>query len=237
MWEFLHEKLAILNKSNMKKDIISKEIAIISALKLMDEIRQKLLFVVESDNKFVGVLSLGDIQRAIIRQVPLDSPIKNIIREIITVADISQSNEQIKSIMLEKRIEAMPVIDEFGNLVRIIYWDELFGENTISVPKNINLPVVIMAGGIGSRLKPLTNVIPKPLIPIREKTIIEEIFDSFSRFGCNNFWVSINYRSEIIKYYLENHIEKGNHIIKYMVENIPLGTAGSLRLVENEIKN
>lgn len=219
----------------MKKDIVSKDTSIIQAMKLMDLLKQKILFIADDENKFIGVISLGDIQRAIIKKVSLDTSIYQIMRKIITVAKTTQSDDEIRITMLEKRTEAMPVLDEKGKLVRIIYWDDFFGGRQINKKKKINLPVVIMAGGIGSRLKPLTNVIPKPLIPIGEKTIVEEIMSSFAQFGCVKFWLSVNYRSEMLKYYLNSQESVKKHQIKYLHESKPLGTAGSLRLLENEI--
>ena len=216
-------------------NIIKTNHTIISALKFMDEIKSKLLFIVKNDNKFVGVLSLGDIQRAIIDQKPFDTNIIEILRVHITVANDSQSFEEIKQTMLAKRVEAMPVIDNLGYLKNVIYWEDLLDKDEIEKKEQINLPVVIMAGGIGSRLKPLTNVIPKPLIPIGDKTILEDIMDSFIPYGCDNFYLTVNYRADIIKYYLEEQAAS-KYSLNYLEESIPLGTAGSLHLLGDSIK-
>ncbi len=220
----------------MKKNnnIVSKDITIFSALKLMDEIKRKLLYIVEENNKFLGVLSLGDIQRAIINKTPLDKPIHSILRKIITTASTSQSFDDIKSVMLANRTESMPVIDEKGYLVRIVEWDEITTEVVSETKEEIALPVVIMAGGKGSRLKPLTNVFPKPMIPIGDKTIAEDIMDSFIEYGCTKFWFSVNYMADRIQYYFDKY-SKGNYDISYFQEGIPLGTAGSLRLLKGKI--
>ncbi|OFY81658.1 MAG: mannose-1-phosphate guanylyltransferase, partial [Bacteroidetes bacterium RIFOXYA12_FULL_35_11] len=218
-----------------RNNIVSINLTIISALKLMDEKKCKLLFIVESDNKFIGVLSLGDLQRAIINQKSLETPIKDILRKLITVANTQQSFDEIKQVMLEKRVEAMPVIDSKGYLVKVVYWEDIIGDETLKNKTQINLPVVIMAGGQGQRLKPLTNVIPKPLFPIGENTIIEEILESFIEYGCDKFFLSVNYKSDIIKYYIENQV-KQKYNISYLEELKPLGTAGSLQLLKDVIK-
>jgi dTDP-glucose pyrophosphorylase len=215
-------------------NIANKNLTLISALKLMDDIKRKLLFIVEEDNKFIGVLSLGDIQRAIINQKPLNTPIVEILRKIITIAHPSQTFDEIRQIMIERRTEAMPIIDDMGYLTKIVYWEDIIGDETLKTKEKLHLPVVIMAGGKGTRLKPLTNVLPKPLIPIGQKTIIEDIMDTFISYGCDAFFVSINYRSEIIKYYLNNQTEK-DYNIRYFQETKPLGTAGSLHLLDNAI--
>ncbi len=215
-------------------NIVNTKHTIISALKLMDEIKRKLLFIVEDNNKFVGVLSLGDIQRAIINQKPLDTNIKEILRIHITVANTSQSFEEIKRVMLEKRAEAMPVIDNNGYLKDVVYWEDIIDDEEIKSKKKIDLPVVIMAGGKGTRLKPLTNVIPKPLIPIGDKTILEDIMDSFVEYGCSKFFLTVNYRADIIKYYMKEQAAS-NYSLTYLEENEPLGTAGSLHLLGDSI--
>ena len=215
-------------------NIVKNEHTIISALELMDKIKRKLLLIVEEDNKFVGVLSLGDIQRAIINQRALDTNIREILRVHITAANPDQSFDEIKYIMLEKRAEAMPVIDERGYLKNVIYWEDIVDTDEAENIVQINLPVVIMAGGVGSRLKPLTNVIPKPLIPIGEKTILEDIMDSFVPYGCTNFYLTVNYRSDVIKYYLKEQADS-DYSLTYLEESSPLGTAGSLHLLEDSI--
>lgn len=150
--------------------IIGAQDSILSALKQMDSINKKLL-VVYSENKFKGLLSIGDIQRAIISNIPLDIAVSHIIRKNITIAHIDQSEKEIKELMLKYRMEFCPVIDYSGNMVRLIMWEELFQNEAPFSTEKFDLPIVIMAGGQGTRLKPLTNIIPKPLIPIGEKLL------------------------------------------------------------------
>ena len=212
-------------------NIITPETSILSALKLMDEIKRKLLIIIDGE-VFSGVLSIGDIQRAIINQVPNDAPVKRITRTIITVAGVNETDEEIRAKMIALRTECMPVVDEHNVLHRVVFWEDLF-PSKVSKPQ-LSVPVVIMAGGQGSRLKPLTNVIPKPLIPIGNKTFLEEIMDSFTEYGCHEFHISVNYKAEMIRYYLENEsVNKYN--VTYIEENEPLGTAGSLHLLKMEV--
>lgn len=207
---------------------------ILSALKLMDKTKRKVLFITSEDQKFTGVLSLGDLQRAIINQHPLDTPITNILRKHITIAKVSQSRIEIRNKMLEDRVEAMPVIDENGYLKEVIYWEDVVVTKQKLPKEQLNLPVVIMAGGKGTRLKPITNVIPKPLIPIGNKTMLEDIMDSFLEFGCNKFYISVNYKADIIEYYLKNQT-KTKYNTTLFNEPKPLGTAGSLHFLKDKI--
>jgi len=153
---------------------IKKEESILAALKRMDIIKRKLLLVVD-DEKYHGLLSIGDIQRAIINNTDLNTAISSVMRNDYIVAHPEDSSEKLKRKMLEIRSEFMPVIDDNNNLVRVIFWEDVFGEKKPSSIGRFDVPIVIMAGGEGRRLKPLTNVLPKPLIPIGEKTMLEEI--------------------------------------------------------------
>jgi len=199
----------------------------------MDSTGFRSLIVVNSEGLFEGILSIGDIQRAIIANMPLDVVVSKVMRKNPRIAHSDTPIEYIKQEMLQFRMEFIPVVDESSRIINIYFWDELFIAQKLPPQKLFDLPVVVMAGGEGTRLKPLTNVIPKPLLPIGEKTIIEEIFDRFGAHGCTNFYVSINYKAELIKYYLESlHLPL---TIKLIKENKPLGTAGSLQLLSNKI--
>lgn len=211
---------------------IMKEEAILTALKQMDLIRRKLLLVVDHE-KYFGLLSIGDIQRAIINNTDLKSAISRIMRNDHIVAHPEETIEDIKCKMLEIRSEFMPVIDDYNNLVSVIFWEEVFGEKKRSPIGHFDLPVVIMAGGEGRRLKPLTNVLPKPLIPIGEKTMLEEIIERFANFGCSTFYISLNYKADLIKYYMTT--KKLPYQIEFFEESKPMGTAGSLSLLKGRI--
>jgi dTDP-glucose pyrophosphorylase len=211
---------------------IHTEDSILFALKRMDEIRRKLLLVVDEE-KYVGLLSIGDIQRAIINNADLKNSVSSIMRKDYITSKPDDSVEEVKLMMINIRSEFMPVIDEKGNLVNVYFWEDFFGEKKPKPVTPFNLPVAIMAGGYGSRLKPLTNVIPKPLIPIGEKTMLEEIFDRFAFYGCQRFFISVNYKADLIRYYIQN--QNLTYDIKFFEEDRPLGTAGSLGLLKGQI--
>ncbi|HSV88423.1 MAG TPA: sugar phosphate nucleotidyltransferase [Bacteroidales bacterium] len=212
--------------------IISSNISILQAMKYMDEIMRKLL-IVEKENKFIGLLTLGDIQRAIINNHSMATPVAAIMRKDYIVAKPDQEVDEIKKTMLSIRAEFMPVIDEENNLIRVYFWNDLFGEGTKGPLFFFNIPVVVMAGGVGTRLRPLTNVFPKSLMPIKDKTIIEEIFDRFYNHGCTNFYISVNYKADLTEYYLKQQNLPYN--LNFFREDIPLGTAGSLSLLKGVI--
>jgi len=212
-----------------KNIIIDKEKTLLDVLRIMDSIERKLLVICEN-NRFLGVISIGDIQRAIINKQDLSSRVIDYVRTDIIYATNKDSPDYIKSMMLENRIESMPVVDSNNLLVNIYEWGDFFGETTSY--KSVDCPVVIMAGGKGTRLKPLTNVIPKPLIPVSDKTIIEEIISKFQIAGCKEFYISLNYKSDYIKSFFEKKDYKN---INFINENKPLGTGGSLALLKGVI--
>lgn len=211
--------------------IISDKISLLDALKIMDSTRRKLLIVCEG-KKFLGVISIGDIQRAILRKQELTHPVMEYARTEITVAQVTDDLEKVKTMMLSDKIESMPIINKDGELCDVIEWEQLFPSAERAYSHQIDNPVVIMAGGKGTRLLPLTNVIPKPLIPISDKTILEEIMTRFNAAGCKRTYVSVNYMVETIKQYFE---KRPQWDIDYIQESKPLGTGGSLYLLKGRI--
>ena len=225
----------LLQEKKLKERIISPHNTILHALKQMDSTYQKLLLILDRED-FVGVVSIGDIQRAILRKISLDTPIVKIIRDNPRIATLETSYEHIKEQMLEFRMELIPVIDTENHLAKVYFWEDVFGGERKSERPELKATVVIMAGGRGMRLNPLTNVIPKPLVPLGEKSIIENIIDNFSNIGASHFVISVNYKANLIRLHLQElNIEPIK--LEYIQETDPLGTAGSLKLLEGKIKD
>lgn len=212
--------------------IIDIDMPLLEALRYMDKGQVKLLFVFYK-GKFSGLVSIGDIQRAIISNKSFESPVGDIMRIKNTVAYISEDSADIKARLIEHRAECMPILDEEGNLVDVFFWEDIFNKDE-RYNSSLNMPIVIMAGGQGSRLKPLTNIIPKPLIPLGDKPILELIIDSFSKLGCSDFYLSVNYKQEMIKFYFDS-LDNKPYNLNYFSESTPLGTAGSLYLLKDRI--
>lgn len=212
---------------------VSKDTSIIETLHRMDETRHKMLLVFDNEI-FLTIITIGDIQRAIIRNVSLNSPISSIL-ELANkqYAHSSDTEETIRRKMLRIRAEFMPVLNDKGELVDVVFWEDLLDNKPIEEKSKINLPVVIMAGGKGTRLKPITNVIPKPLVPIGDKTILEEIMDQFEEIGCDQFYMSINYKADMMRFYMGQLEHKYN--IEFFEEPKPLGTIGSVKLLRDKI--
>ena len=217
----------------VKGESLSQDASIISALRQMDSRKVKMLFVFEGEH-FVSILTIGDIQRAILNNIVLEAPVSQIVDRCKKFVHIGESMDEIRRKMLALRAECMPVLDEGGELADVIFWSDLFEKEEITFREKINLPVVIMAGGKGSRLKPITNVIPKPLVPIGDKTILEEIMDQFETIGCTKFYMSVNYKSDMMRFYLDRLEHK--YDIDFFKEDKPLGTIGSVSLLKGKIE-
>lgn len=219
--------------NKIEKISIESITTILQCLKKMDFEGVKSLIVFK-DESFLGLLTIGDVQRAIIKGIDLDKNVESIIDTNKIFGHTDDSLEIIKEKMYRLRAECMPVLSSEGTLLEVYFWRDLFGIKHRESRIKIDLPVVIMAGGKGTRLLPLTNVIPKPLIPLNEKTILELIMDQFKEIGCSRFFMSVNYKYEILKYYIENL--ETDYTIEFFKEDKPLGTIGSVALLKDKIK-
>lgn len=207
--------------------------SLLEALRLMDELERKLLLVIDGA-AYRGVISVGDVQRALIGGKGLECLIEDVLRPNARVVKECAEKSAIKSQMLELRTEFMPIVNDVGGLVDVIFWDEVISSEVLGF-KQFDAPVVVMAGGKGTRLKPFSNILPKPLFPIGEHTILEEIIGRFQRHGCKEFWLSVNYKADFIRNYVDQ-IEPKLLGVHYFQEDQPLGTAGSLHLIRDQIK-
>lgn len=217
------------------KLIISKGTSLFNALRIMDEQNSRLLIICDKERYFYGLISIGDIQRAILNKKSMDMPVDAFVREDILYATEDDAIDELKRIMRKERIEFMPIISTDNKLVRVVNWEEVFDDD-IYVKNKVNLPVVIMAGGQGMRLRPLTNMIPKPLIPVSDRTILEEIIRRFQSYGCRQFYISVNYMADTIKRYMMDKTDS-DVLVRYVEEFEPMGTGGALFYVKEEIES
>lgn len=222
--------MAILEK--IQDRAIQSSMTVLQALKIMDAAKVKMLFVFEED-RFLSILTIGDIQRSIIKQVNLNDSVSTILDKNKDFASLQDTKDSIRDKMLAFRCECMPVVDDEGNLVDVFFWNDFFKQSEGEQREKIDIPVVIMAGGKGTRLKPITNVIPKPLVPVGDKTILEVIMDQFEGIGCKKFYMSVNYKADIMEYYLSQLEHK--YDIEFFMEDKPLGTIGSVSLLKGKI--
>jgi dTDP-glucose pyrophosphorylase len=181
------------------------------------------------DGKLLGTATDGDIRRAILASVPLDSPITEVMNWTPIVAPVGISNIGALAMMRRYSIHQLPIVDADGRVIDVLLIDDLAGS-----PQSEHW-VVLMAGGLGSRLKPLTDDLPKPLIRIGDKPILETVLGGFVKAGFAKFYISVNYKAEMIKEYFGDGSTWGVEI-SYLEESGRLGTAGALSLLPERPK-
>lgn len=221
-------------KEELRKILIKPEITIKQALKQIDETAEKILFVVNDDEKLLGTVTDGDIRRWILKDKSLGEEINKVMNKTPIFLRKGYSIEEAKNLMVSNKIECIPVVDEYKRILSAIWWIDLF-DKKLRRYKEIDIPVVIMAGGEGTRLSPFNKILPKPLIPINGEPIIELIIERFLEYGCKEFYLSLNYKANIIKAYFNDL--KHDYNINYIEEEKPLGTVGSLYLLKDKINS
>ncbi len=221
----------------MKNLIIKKNDNFKKCLQLIKRSGLRGLIVVDDKKKLIGSLSDGDIRKAVLKKYDLRKKIEFIFnKKPIFLFENEYSYQDLKNLFYKKKLTIIPIVDNSRKVKKIITSDILFKKKNLKIKKNKSLnkvPCIIMAGGKGTRLEPFTHILPKPLIPIKKKPVIEHIIKNYENYGIRKFWISINYKSEIIKAYFKEL--KHTFRIKYITENKPLGTIGSLSKINTTI--
>lgn len=209
--------------------IVSEKETILETMNTINKGGKSCAFVCK-DGVLLAVVTDGDVRRHIINAGKLSAPISAIANYHPVYVKASEKVDYMK-LMRQYSIIALPVVDESNRIVRIEFWNNQIH----AVEKKLNIPVVIMAGGKGTRLKPYTQILPKPLIPIGEKTITERIMEQFEQFGCNHFEMIVNYKKNfIISYFQDCGLDKD---VSFIEEKEFLGTAGGLKLLEDKCRH
>jgi len=218
----------------IKKFLVKRDLDLKTALKRLDQGGKKMLFVVTEDQQLFGSLTDGDIRRFIIKTGGISGSVDQVCHTDPVVVNEGYDIKQVKKVLLDKSIEAVPVINSKRKIIDILYWGDVLRESDREEKRIVDMPVVIMAGGRGSRLEPFTQILPKPLIPVGDKTMIELIMREYQKYGIGRFIITLNYKSELIKAYLDDI--KGEFQIQYIDESKPLGTGGALHMLKNMVE-
>lgn len=194
-------------------------------MKIIDETSLQFAVVVDEDNHLLGTVTDGDIRRGILRGEGLEVPINLIMNPTPFSAKYGLKTNTYKQLMKSKNLKQLPIVNDQKQIVDILFIDHL------ETPTNKN-QVILMLGGLGKRLRPLTNDIPKPMLKVGNKPIVESIIEGFKQYGYTNFIFSVNYKKEVIQDYFQNGNIMGISI-DYIEEKKRMGTAGALSLLEN----
>lgn len=215
------------NIKNIKNIKITKDATIKKALKIIENGDIKIALVVDKKNKLIGTLTDGDIRRGFLKGLNVNSCIDSIINKKPLIAKKSDSKEKLLKNGLSKKIYQIPIVDLKGKAIDLYIIDELI-KSKIKFNK-----VVIMAGGKGIRLRPLTKNTPKPMLKVGGKPILQRIIKSFKDCGYKDLIICVNYKSHIIENYFGNGDKFGVNI-EYIKEKKMMGTAGALSLIREK---
>jgi dTDP-glucose pyrophosphorylase len=197
------------------------------ALEVIDAGGVQIALITDTNDRLKGVVTDGDIRRAILQGVDLDAPVQSVMNESPITARPQQDRQSLIDRMNARRIHQVPLVDDDGRVVGIEVLDDLLQ------PEKRPNPVVLMAGGLGTRLRPLTEDCPKPLLEVGDQPILETIIEGFVAHGFRRFYLSVNYKSGMIEDYFGDGSDWGVHIT-YLHEEQRLGTAGPLSLLPEQ---
>jgi len=218
----------------LKEIQVLKSMTIKESVIIMDEVGHGFCVCVDSLKKVIGIMTDGDFRRSVLNGINLNNPIKSIVNKDFLKMEEGASQDDIKNLFLTTFAKAIPIINFDGTLQNIIFKEDFFDAKEVDrIKQKLPYPVVIMAGGEGSRLAPFTNILPKPLLPLGDEPVIKVIMDKFSSSGVNDFFITVNSKKQMIKGYFHDH--KSPYKIHFIDENHPLGTAGSLGLIKKYI--
>lgn len=213
--------------TDYKRFCIESKQSLRTAMKQLDETSKKILFVIDND-KLVASLTDGDLRRFLLGGGTLDDAVFS---AAFKTPQAACSREEARELLKHADYAAVPITTPDGKIFDILFADE---RQTIQCPQ-LGLPVVIMAGGKGTRLDPYTRVLPKPLIPVGELPIIEHIMQQFAKYGCDDFHIIVNHKKQLIKaYFAENERHYDTH---WYDEDKPLGTGGGLYMLKEKVNN
>lgn len=205
-----------------KSILVREENTLLETMRIIDKSSLQFAVVVNSDGMLLGTVTDGDIRRSILRGDSLNVNITRVMNSSPITALAGQSRNKYFRIMKTKKLKQLPIVDKNNIIIDILFLDK-------AVSNNDNL-VVLMVGGLGTRLRPLTNDIPKPMLQVGGKPILETIIEGFKQYGFTNFILSVNYKKEVIQNYFQNG-EAFDVNISYIEESKRMGTAGALSLL------
>jgi len=204
-----------------KNYLVNFKESIVKAIKAINECGHQIAFITDDNQAVIGSVSDGDIRRALLKNISLNEEVSKIMNKDFVYVSDSVNRQTIISLMSTKNLRQIPCLDEKMRLLKVFDLEDFIGF------QRLENPVIIMAGGLGSRLQPLTQDCPKPMLKVSGKPILETILLQCIEAGFHNFYFSVNYlKDKIIDYFQDG--SKWGIKISYILEDDPLGTAGAL---------
>ena len=217
-----------------KKNIINQNITLKESLILLNDFDEKCLIITDKNKELIGTLTEGDVLRSIVSGAKFDDRIKNFINKnsFYLTKDKIKEQKLLNDLNIPNDISLIPILNDKKKIIKVLIKKNLFNKKDYN--STLNAQVIIMAGGLGNRLKPFSSIIPKPLFPFEGKAIIEHIMEKFYKHNFKKFIISINSSQKIIKVFFKS---KNKNNVDFIYEKNSLGTAGSLGLIKKATKN
>jgi dTDP-glucose pyrophosphorylase len=226
-----NERINVIERLTITADASVKE-----ALHRIGAGGEKGLVVVDKNGCLVGTLSDGDIRRVILRGTELSSEIGDAINTSpLWLRSNNLKIEDAQLLFLDRGVFAVPVVDIESQVTMILTWSDCFDGGPPSRKESIDVPVVIMAGGRGTRLAPFTHVLPKPLVPVNAKAIIEHIISQFLPHAVDKFYLVVQEKSRLLRAFFDELAP--DYQINFIEETEPLGTAGGLQHLKGRVNS
>jgi dTDP-glucose pyrophosphorylase/predicted transcriptional regulator len=216
-----------MTMKDWKNTIIGPDTPILEAMRIIDESSMAISLVINAEQHLIGVITDGDIRRGILRGVTLDQPVHLVMSRQFTSVPVGTSHAEILNLMKLKGLRQIPEVDDRGRVVGLKILADLIE------PVRRDNWVVLMAGGLGTRLRPLTDTCPKPLLKVGDKPLLKTILENFIAHDFHKFYISVHYKAEMIENYLGDGSRWGINI-NYLREAERLGTAGALGLLPDK---
>lgn len=224
-----------MDKEHIDKFIGKASMTIVDAMEKIDLNAKGILFITDKEQTLMGCVTDGDIRRWILKSGDLSSTVDQAMTSNPKFLPVEHRMSADK-FMREKGIAVLPIVGENQKIRDIVFLSDYIVLNESNEKKDLScVPVIIMAGGKGTRLYPYTKILPKPLIPIGETPIIERIINCFTEYKIDSFYITVNYKKSMIKSYFAD-INPG-YSIQYVEEDKPLGTCGSISLIKDKFKD
>ncbi len=213
---------------NWKNCCVTSDTSLIEVMRVIDKSGLQIALVVNEDMHLLGIITDGDVRRGILKNLPFSAPAKEIMNSSPLSITVNHEKSYAMNLMLKHSVSQLPVLDESGRLVNLCRMEDLLHKN------QRDNAVLLMAGGLGMRLRPLTENVPKPLLKVGNKPILETILESFIASGFHRFYFAVNYKHEMIEEYFGNGANYGVEI-NYIHEKKRMGTAGALYFLPHDL--
>lgn len=222
-----------MDKETLLRYTGTKDMNIVDAMQKIDENGKGILYILNSKGQLSGSVSDGDIRRWIITTGNLQGSVRDIMKKDPKCLS-EEAKDKAGKLMSMESVRSVPIVNEHRKIVDIIFIEDIHRRRRKKNKSLKGIPVIIMAGGKGTRLYPYTKILPKPLIPIGEIPILERIINRFCSYGADEFYITVNYKKEMIKSYFKDL--NSSYTIHYVEEGKPLGTAGGISLIKDKLQ-